>query len=246
MGFPFHMLKLILILLILIPGWSHAEEKYKAVARELIPLLDRNDILILGETHGREESTRLLAGLADEATQGGGCLTVALEIDSEQQSVIDRVMSGQGEIAEIVVVPVIDHAGYREMLAELSGLALSGRCLKVIAIDGEPEVIERDLWMAEKLAPYLGKGRVVALLGALHVAKDIRWDNGLEKAFLAETLVDKGHAVCSVQQMWGGEEVGLSPLTSDDVAEILDSVAACLPDEAREVGDFAVRWRKND
>jgi hypothetical protein len=175
MGFPFHMLKLILILLILIPGWSHAEERYKAVARELIPLLDLNDILILGEFHGREESTRLLAGLADEATQGGGCLTVALEIGSEQQSTIDRVMSGQGEIAEIVVVSIIDHAGYREMLAALSRLSLAGRCLKVIAIDGEPEVIERDPWMAEKLEPYLGKGRVVALLGRLHGAKDIRW-----------------------------------------------------------------------
>lgn len=244
MRFPFHMLKLILILLILIPGWSHAGEKYKAVIKELIPLLDRNDILILGETHGREESTRLLAGLADEATQGGGCLTVALEIGSEQQSVIDRVMSGQGEISEVVVVPVIDHAGYREMLAAVSRLSLAGRCLKIIAIDGEPEVIKRDAWMAEKLAPYLGKGRVVALLGALHAVKDIRWDNGLEKAFLAEKLVDKGYAVCSVQQMWGGEEGGLSSLTSDDVSEILDSVSAWLPEEAREFGDYVVRWRK--
>ena len=244
MGFPFHMLKLILILLILIPGWSHAEERYKAVARELIPLLDRNDILILGEFHGREESTRLLAGLADEATQGGGCLTVALEIGSEQQSTIDRVMSGQGEIAEIVVVSIIDHAGYREMLAALSRLSLAGRCLKVIAIDGEPEIVERDAWMAEKLEPYLGKGRVVALLGALHAAKDIKWDNGREKAFLAEKLVSKGYAICSVQQRWDEGEVGVSPLTLDDVAEILDPVAARLPEKAREFGDYAVRWMK--
>lgn len=244
MRFSLHVFRLILVLLILIPGWSHAAEKYKEVSRELLPLIDRSDILILGETHGREESTRLLAKLADEATQGGGCLTIALEIGSEQQSVIDRVMSGTAEVAEIVVVPVIDHVGYREMLAALSRFMFAGRCLTVIAIDGEPEVIERDAWMAEKLVPFLGEGRLVALIGALHAAKDIRWDNGREKAFLAEKLMAKGYAVCSVQQMWDEGEVGVSPLTLDDVAEILDPVAARLPEKAREFGDYAVRWMK--
>ncbi|MDX9708501.1 MAG: hypothetical protein RBT64_03005 [Trichloromonas sp.] len=200
-----HILKLSLFLLILIPEWSHAEEKYKEVSRALLPLFDRSDILIIGESHGKDESTRLLAELAGEATQGRGCLTVALEIGSEQQEVVDAAMTGKANVAEIGVAPAIDHAGYREMLAAFSRLTVAGSCLKVVAIDGEPEIIERDAWMAEKLAPYLGKGRVVALLGALHTAKDIRWDNGRGKAFLAERLVAKGVRVCSVVQIWGGQ-----------------------------------------
>ena len=240
-----HILKLSLILLILIPEWCHAEDRYKEVSKELLPLFDRSDILIIGEKHGKEESPRLLAELAGAATQGRGCLTVALEIGSEQQEVVDAAMTGKANIAEIGVVPVIDHAGYRKMLNVLSRLSVAGRCLKVVAIDGEPEIIERDAWMAEKLAPYLGKGRVVALLGALHAAKDIRWDNGREKAFLAERLEAKGVRVCSVVQIWDSQGIGkVTPLTVEDVADVLDPVAAKLPEDAREFGDYAVRWTR--
>lgn len=238
----FQMLILPLILL-LATGWAQAET-YKDFPKELLPLLDQNDILIIGEQHGKEESTRFLAELAEEGTQGERCLTIALEIGSEQQSAINRAMIEKLSIAEIVVAPVIDHAGYRGMLEALSKLTVAGRCLKVVAIDGEPEIVERDAWMAEKLAPYMGKGRVVALLGALHAAKDIRWDNGQEKAFLAERLVAKGYAVCTLQQMWGRGERGISPLTLDDVAGILDPVAARMPEEAQEFGDYAIRWTR--
>ena len=232
-----------LILLALVARWAQADT-YQKLSQKLLPLLDQNDILIIGEQHGKEDSTRLLAELAEEATQGERCLTVALEIGSEQQSVVNQAMAGDSSIAEIAVVPVIDHAGYREMLAVLNRLTVAGRCLTVIAIDGEPEIIERDAWMAEKLAPYLGKGRVVAFLGALHAAKDIRWDNGREKAFLAERLEAKGVRVCSVVQIWGGQGSDfVAPLTLEDVANVLDPVAARLPEEAREFGDYVVRWK---
>lgn len=240
-----HILKMSLFLLILVPEWSHSEEKYKEVSGELLPLFDRSDVLIIGESHGENESTRLLAALAGEATQGERCLTVALEIGSEQQSVIEKAMAGDSSIAEIVVAPAIDHAGYREMLAALSRLSVAGRCLKVVAIDGEPEIIERDAWMAEQLARFLGKGRVVALLGVLHAAKDIRWDNGREKAFLAERLVAKGFRVCSVVQIWDGQgNDKIAPLTLEDVADVLDPVASGLPEDAREFGDYALRWAR--
>lgn len=243
MRISFRILFSSLILLAMVARWAQADT-YQELSQELLTLLDQNDILIIGEQHGKEESTRLLAELAEEATQEERCLTIALEIGSEQQSAINRAMVGKLSIAEIVVAPVIDHAGYRGMLAALSKLTVAGRCLKVLAIDGEPEIIERDAWMAEKLAPYLGKGRVVALLGALHAAKDIRWDNGREKAFLAERLEAKEFRVGSVVQIWDGQGSDkVAPLTLEDVADVLDPVAATLPEDVREFGDYVVRWR---
>ncbi|MDY0270779.1 hypothetical protein [Trichloromonas sp.] len=45
-------------------------------------------------------------------------------------------------------------------------------------------------------------------------------------------------------QIWdgkGSDEV--APLAIEDVANVLDPVAARLPDDVREFGDYVVRWK---
>jgi hypothetical protein len=45
-------------------------------------------------------------------------------------------------------------------------------------------------------------------------------------------------------QIWGGQGSDfVAPLTREDVANVLDPVAARLPEEAREFGDYVVRWK---
>ena len=214
-----------------------------SIPAQLGPLVKGSDVFILGESHGKVESTGLFVGLVDEVSRAGECLTVALEISSGQQPALDRVMNGAGAVDEVVVDPIIDHPGYREMLAGLRGLKAEGRCLHVVAIDGIEETLDRDAWMAEALTHYLGKGPVVCLLGCLHAAKKIRWEDGRVRPFLAERLVAKGVRVCSVVQIWNGKGSDIvAPLTLEDVADVLDPVAARLPEYVREFGDYVVRW----
>lgn len=48
---------------------------------------------------------------------------------------------------------------------------------------------------------------------------------------------------CSVVQIWDGKGSDfVAPLTLEDVADVLDPVAARLPEDAREFGDYVVRW----
>ena len=214
-----------------------------SVPAQLGPLVMGSDVFILGEKHGRPESTGLFVDLVEEVSRAGECLTVALEISSGQQPALDRAMNGAGSVDDVAVDPIIDHPGYREMLARLRGLKAEGRCLHVVAIDGIEETLDRDAWMAEALTHYLGKGPVVCLLGCLHAAKKIRWEDGRVRPFLAERLVAKGVRVCSVVQIWNGKGSDIvAPLTLEDVADVLDPVAARLPEDAREFGDYVVRW----
>ncbi|MDY0270411.1 hypothetical protein [Trichloromonas sp.] len=235
--------KLIWLGLFLLPAGTLGDSGATMPA-QLAGRVKGSNVLILGEKHGKPESTGLFVTLVDEATRGGECLTVALEISSDQQPTLDRAMNGHGSIAEIVVDPVIDHPGYREMLARLRGLKAKRRCLHVVAIDGIPGTIDRDTWMAEALEPHIAKGKVICLLGRLHSAKKIRWEDGRDRPFLAERLVAKGVLVCSVVQIWDGKGSDfIAPLTLEGVADALDPVAARLPEDAREFGDYVVRWK---
>ena len=61
---------------------------------------------------------------------------------------------------------------------------------------------------------------------------------------MADRLVAKGFRVCSVVQIWDGKGSDkVAPLTHEDVADVLDPVAARLPEDVREFGDYVVRWR---
>jgi hypothetical protein len=79
-------------------------------------LLDRHAVVILGEDHHRPESARFTAEVASHYLEGGGCIAVALEIESDQQAVLDAAMRGKEPIATVWVHSIVDHPGYRDML----------------------------------------------------------------------------------------------------------------------------------
>ena len=230
------------IILTLLPAFAQANN-YTKISKKLSLLAEQNDILIIGETHGKQESTKLFTALTNYLNQTDTCISIALEIGSDQQYVIDKAMSGVGSVSDIKVSPIIDHHAYREMLAELRIMVAKGKCLKVIAIDGHRDGVSRDAWMVEVVSPYIDKGKVLCLVGSLHAIKKIRWESGKHDPFLAERLVAKGYSVCSVMQLWDGKGDGVAELTVENAARVLDPVAAFVPEDASEFGDYLVRWK---
>ena len=68
-----------------------------------------DSITIIGETHRHPESINLFQTLIHDYLKSNQCLTVALEINSNQQSVIN-----QGEVSDIEISSIIDHPAYRK------------------------------------------------------------------------------------------------------------------------------------
>lgn len=68
------------------------------------------------------------------------CLTVALEIASNQQSVINLVMKNEANVSEIKIPSIIDHIAFRKMLNNLVALKQKGVCLKLLAIDAGDDI----------------------------------------------------------------------------------------------------------
>ena len=65
------------------------------------PILDKlkpNSITIIGETHQRPESIQLFQSLIKGYLKNNECLTIALEINSNQQTIIDQVIQGRAAI----------------------------------------------------------------------------------------------------------------------------------------------------
>ncbi|MFH7320709.1 hypothetical protein ACHHRT_08870 [Desulfurivibrio sp. D14AmB] len=172
----------------------------------LIDNIQGHEVTVLGEHHGRPESPRLLVELAEAMTRGGECLGVGLEIYSDQNESLAGFMAGDGPVGAIAVSSVIDHAGFREMLVELRRLVRDDRCLEIRAVDlprrlwgGE---MTRDEWMADQLAAMVGNGPVVALLGNAHAIKSVRWEDGVDRPYVAELLGRQAVEVFSVMQYW--------------------------------------------
>lgn len=233
---------LILITIITLPLFVQAND-YTTIATQLKPLIDKHDILIIGEQHGKQDSTKLITALTNYLTQNDTNLFIALEIGSEQQPVINRVMSGSGAVADINICQIIDHPAYREMLSGLKKLIAEGRRLQVVAIDGLPKGESRDAWMTEVVSPCIDKGKVLCLVGNLHAIKKIRWESGDKNPYLAERLVAEGYTVCSVFQLWGKDGGGtLSQMSIDDVTGMLDILSAYMPEDVSGFGDYVFKW----
>ena len=215
-----------------------------SIPAQLASFIDQHDILLLGERHGRAESPKLMAQIVDQYTSDGKCLTVALEIDSNQRLAIEKVMAGAGPVADITISPIIDQPEYREMLNQLGNWFRSGRCLKVVAVDGFEQKETRDEWMAQNLSPFLEKEKILFLVGRLHAIKKILWERGADRPFLGEILVRKGYDVCSVMQIWNGKggQGTLAELSIGDVERVLGPTSAIVPEDPKEFGDYVVRW----
>ncbi|SCZ64719.1 TraB/GumN family protein [Thiohalomonas denitrificans] len=235
---------------------SAAHSDLLAFPQPLLRLLQPSTVVVLGEKHRQPESPQFVTRLAEAYLHQGGCLAVALEITSDQQPTLERVLAGELPVGSIQVFQGIDHPPYRIMIERLANLMQAGHCLTVHAID-EPtnEKGSRDAWMARAVEGLLTEQRaVLALIGNLHAVKTVHWEPTVlkPKRFLAEHLVDAGLVVVSVMQSWP-EAASSTPLRATlvpagapagitAVSRITGILAAYPPKTPEDVTDWVITW----
>jgi len=178
---------------------------YSPIVNQLKP----NTITIIGETHKHPVSITLFQSLIYEYLKQHKCLTIGLEIASNQQTKIDQIKQGRAAVSDIKIPSMIDHPPYRMMISNLVKLQKQNSCLKLIAIDAGDDInLGRDVWMAIKLAEQIGKTPVLVLLGNLHSLKKVDWDLSMTKGspYVAEILVSQGYTVRSYPQIWANDQ----------------------------------------
>jgi hypothetical protein len=223
------------------------------------PILEQvtpRSITIIGESHKRPESIDMFRSLALAVAGRHRCVVVGLEIASDQQAILDAVMQGRASVNDVALWPPIAHPPYRRMLENFAALKQQGLCIEVAAIDADMDnKVDRDQWMALRLAEQVGDAPVLVLLGALHTLKKIDWLTVASKPRVAEILNDKGFRVRSFPQRWIPEQCSdnngrMSRFASADSPEALtilnDSLVSLLnarPYESiRGVVDGFILW----
>ncbi|OAH98803.1 hypothetical protein [Methylomonas methanica] len=185
------------IYVVLLPslGWSN---DFSTIQDNIKP----GNIVIIGESHQKPESTQLFALLVDAALERHQCLTVGLEINRNQQPVIDAVTKGEAQVSEIKIPYAIDHPGMRKLIDYLVTLKSKFPCLGIEAIDADQD---RDVNMANRLSEFPRDKPILALLGGLHTLKKVKWTIKSGEPFVAEILVNHGLPVKIYPQNWQPE-----------------------------------------
>ena len=251
------LLRIILVLTLLILSFPTAASSFSI--REL---LRGKDVIIVGETHRRAESARLVTDTVAEYLRGGNCLTVGLEIPSHQQPILDRALKGEWiparfSVASIPLSSLIDHPGYRKMLASFRNEIWKGKCLKVRAIDMPQTVpVSRDEWMEKQIIGLMNGTPILVLVGNYHAMKKVKWNSApLAGESLAKRLVDRGIKVASMLQYWEKKKCYLRsekivdterPESAEYVNQIAGAIHAETPDKASEVADGVIVWQCGD
>lgn len=165
-------------------------------------------VTIIGEQHGHSESIEFFQSLIKGELKKDNCLTVALEINNNQQPIIEKVMRGRAVASEIEIPTIINQPELGEMIDSLAELKMSGACLKLIAMDTSKG--SRDEFMAAQLIKEIGDTPILALLGGLHSLKKVNWDLSMTKghSYVAEILNKQSVNVSSYQQIWLDSECG--------------------------------------
>jgi len=187
------------VALLLHPGGSSAE-----ITQPILDQIKPGTITIIGEVHRRKESVQMFEGLITDYLRQKKCLTVALEIDSAEQPVIDRILQGK-PATEMKIAPMIDHQPLHNMIDDLSSLKRAGACLKIAMIDtGIETEYDRDKWMAKQLVQQRNDTPILVLLGNLHTLKKVNWNLTVADPlpFVAEILNSQGYRVRSYPQIW--------------------------------------------
>ena len=222
-------------------------------------LLKNKDVVIVGETHRRTESTQFVTNTVAQYLQGGKCLIVGLEIPSDQQPVLDRAFLwvwrlNRVSISSIPLSSIIDHLGYRRMLASFRDHIQKGECLKVRAID-VPQIVpvDRDEWMEKQILEMMDGTPILVLVGNFHALKEVKWNSeALGGLSLAERLVRRKLRVATVLQYWSKEDCEvrreevlstLDPSTLEYIKQIMGVMNAYPPGEGSEVADGVIIWR---
>lgn len=187
------------MLFLLLISSSASAESYDPILESMTP----GSITIIGESHRRIASPKLIQVLVDAALKQNKCLTLALEIDDAQQPAIDRAMTEGGAVSGIAIASIIDHPPMRQMITHMASLKTKFPCLNLVAIDtGLSTPHDRDEWMAKRLAELTGDTPVLVLLSALHTLKKVVWQTSTGKPSVAEILTNKGLPVRSFPQRW--------------------------------------------
>ncbi len=180
-----------------------------AVNDPILKAIQPGTFTIIGETHHQRESIRLFQSLVTNYLQQNRCLTVALEIASNQQPVIDRVAQNRATASDIKIPSMIDHPPFRKMIDDLAALKHKGACLKLLAIDAGDNIdTNRDAWMALKLADHVGNTPILMLLGGLHTMKKVDWDLSMThpSPSVSEIISKQGFRVNTYPQAWATEK----------------------------------------
>ena len=104
-----------LIILIFLPAVSSAGN-YQPITDHIKP----NSITIIGETHRHPESIKLFQELIKGYLKNNKCFTVALEIHSNQQPIINQVIQGRAVVPDIEISSIIDHPALRNLIDDLA------------------------------------------------------------------------------------------------------------------------------
>jgi uncharacterized protein with HEPN domain len=180
---------------------AYSENTYNRILEGMTP----NSITIIGESHKRLESIELFRSLITEHIQQYKCLTVALEIASSQQLMIEEIMQGRATVADIEIAPMIDHPPLRALIDDLIDIRSSGNCMELIAIDAGFEIsTRRDEWMAKKLAEHVSQTPMLVLLGSLHTLKNVNWNLAMteELPYVSGIMELRGHRIRTYPQIW--------------------------------------------
>jgi len=172
--------------------------EYSPITEQLKP----NSITIIGEIHQHPESIKLFQELIRSYLKNNSCLTVALEINNNQQSIIEKIMQGRAVASDLKISSIIDQPALRNFINSMARLKGDGACLSIITIDSATE--NRDLFMAAQLMKNIGATPILALLGGLHSLKKVNWDLSMTKghSYVAEILNKNSINVRSYPQVW--------------------------------------------
>jgi uncharacterized iron-regulated protein len=181
-------------------------------AADVDPILNGmtpGSITFIGESHKHIESAILVKDLVAAAIERGQCPVLALEIADSEQTAIDRAMAASASVSDIAIPASIDHLPMRKLIKHMVMLKMRSSCLSVVAIDAGPDnPIDRDEWMAARLANLVGDRPILVLVGALHTLKKVDWLVKSGKPSVAEQLATKGFQVKSFPQRWIPEQCG--------------------------------------
>lgn len=243
-------MRFFILTVLLLSSPTYAESNHR-------PILDgikSHSITIIGETHKRPESFQLFQSIINDYLQKNKCLTVALEIASNQQSTIDQVIQGNAKVSDIEVAPPIDHPDFRILIENLVNLQRSNDCFKLIAVDADIKLkTDRDEWMADRFTEVIGKIPIIALLGSLHSLKKVDWNPeiGKESPYVAEILIEKGYDARTYPQIWNDRVCSThNRLIRADTSEATELVASSLftvlnatkPTNVSNIVDGIILW----
>lgn len=199
----------------------------------VITNIEPGTITFIGESHHRIESPLLLKRLIHSDVGRIQCQILALEIGSDQQPVIDQVMAGEKPVGAIEISDTIDHEPLRTVIAYFARLKSSGYCLDVVAIDAGADLfVDRNEWMATRLAELPKDKPIIVLVGALHTLKRVDWTVSTGKPSVAEILAGQGFRVKSFPQRWIPEECPGNSIRQQRFVEASDPEAATILNES--------------